>query len=82
LSKSFVKNLVKTPVTTAVTSLVGGIVASKFGFDVIFIAAGALSFIAALLIFMVPELALPPSRKKVEDPEVGMKQRQGTQQPH
>jgi len=68
--------------STAVTSVIGGLVASTFGFDATFIAAGILSFVAALLVFAVPELALPPAKKERQDPVVGMKQRQGTQQTH
>lgn len=65
--------------STAVTSLIGGFVAVKFGFDVTFMAAGILSLVAAILVFMVPEIALPRAKKKTETPEVGMTQRQGTQ---
>jgi len=68
--------------STAATSIIGGFVANTFGFDVVFIAAGILSLVSALLIFAVPELALPPAKKKVEGSEVGMRQRQGTQQIH
>lgn len=68
--------------STAVTSFVGGFVADKFGFDTAFIIAGILSFVSALFIFAVPELALPPAKKKPEEPEIGITQRQGTEQTH
>lgn len=43
----------------AITSFIGGILASKFGFDVTFMIAGWLSIISAGVIFLVPDLVLP-----------------------
>lgn len=48
-------------IAIAVTSFVGSLLASNFGFDVTFIIAGVLSLVAVVIIFVVPDLVLPPS---------------------
>ncbi len=44
---------------SGIMALVGGYVASSFGFQYIFIAAGSLSALAAVVIFLVPDLIIP-----------------------
>ena len=46
-------------VAIAITSFIGGILVSKFGFDVTFMIAGWLSIVSAGVIFIVPDLVLP-----------------------
>ena len=49
--------------SAGVTGFLGGIVAYKFGYGVVFVAAGILAFIAALVLLGAPDLILPkPSR--------------------
>ena len=42
-----------------VTAAVGGILASQFGFNVVFLGAAALSFVAAVVIFFSPDIVFP-----------------------
>lgn len=53
----------------AVTSFVGGWLASNFGFAIAFVIAGTMAIASAFVIFLVPDLVLPPSQKEVEDVE-------------
>ena len=53
-------------VATAASGAVGGIVVTKFGFNVLFIGASALSFLGALLlIFLYPHLAPKKTPSKI-----------------
>jgi len=51
-----------TSMSVAITSFIGGWLASTFGFDITFVIAGTLSVTAAVVIFLVPDLVLPPSK--------------------
>jgi len=51
-------------IAIAITSFIGGILASKLGFDITFMIAGMLSLVSAGIVFLVPDLVLPPSQKK------------------
>jgi MFS family permease len=46
-------------IATGITGLVGGYFAQRFGFNIIFLLAAATSFIAAVFIFIVPDMILP-----------------------
>jgi len=50
-------------ISSGVTGLLGGYVASQYGFDAVFLTASALSFVAAVLIFLVPDFVLPKPNK-------------------
>jgi MFS family permease len=50
-------------VAAGVTGLLGGLIASAFGFMAVFISAGVLSLIAALTLLALPELMLPKPKK-------------------
>jgi MFS family permease len=52
---------------SGIMALVGGYVANSFGFEYIFIAAGSLSALSAVVIFLVPDLIIP-NRHKPEGP--------------
>lgn len=69
-------------VAVGVTSLVGGVIASKFGFDAVFIISGILSFVSAVIIFIVPDLIIPPSKKEIHSVYEGKKHSQSTQTIH
>jgi MFS family permease len=50
-------------IAAGVTGLLGGIIAAVFGFAIVFLAAGILSFVAAFVLMAVPDLILPkPNR--------------------
>lgn len=51
--------------SSGVAGFLGGCLAGRFGFDVVFIGAAALSLLSAILIFSVPELILPRPKKLV-----------------
>lgn len=44
---------------SGVTGFIGAAIANRYGFTSVFLAAGALSFLSALVIFFVPDLILP-----------------------
>lgn len=46
-------------IASGIMALVGGYVANGFGFEYVFIAAGSLSALAAIVIFLVPDLIIP-----------------------
>jgi|SRR3989338_2693657 len=46
-------------VGAGLSAFFGGVIASKFGFPIVFILAGVLSAIAALILMIVPELLFP-----------------------
>ncbi len=48
------------------TGAIGGVIAQAFGFSIVFILAGTFTFIAALIIFAVPDLVFP-RRSNAED---------------
>jgi len=50
-------------VASGVAGFLGAIIAEDFGFNSIFISAFVLSFLAAVIIFLVPDLFLPPPRR-------------------
>jgi MFS family permease len=53
-------------IAAAVAGLLGGILASAFGYFVVFAAAAALSFIAGFVLMAVPDLMLPkPTQKNI-----------------
>lgn len=45
------------------TGLLGGVIAEAWGFSVVFIAGGILSFVAAFILFAVPDLVLPKPKE-------------------
>jgi DHA1 family multidrug resistance protein-like MFS transporter len=47
-----------------VTGLLGGIVANFWGFTAVFIAAGVLSLVAAIILISVPDLVMPKPTKR------------------
>lgn len=51
-------------VATGITGLTGGYIAQQFGFGAIFTMAGILSFVSAVLIFLVPDIIIPGKKKK------------------
>ena len=51
-------------VAIAVSGLLGGIVASYFGFAFTFLVVGTLSFLTMGIILMVPSLILPPPKRR------------------
>ncbi|MEK7507622.1 MAG: MFS transporter, partial [Patescibacteria group bacterium] len=52
-------------VGAGVSAFFGGVIASKFGFPIVFITTGALSALAALILMIVPELLFP--KKTISD---------------
>lgn len=46
-----------------VTGLLSGFVASTFGFDAVFLGAGILSIVSAIIIFLVPDLITAPKKQ-------------------
>ena len=46
-------------VGAGLSAFFGGVIASKFGFPIVFISAGVLSAFAALMLMIVPELLFP-----------------------
>ncbi|MDD4930760.1 MAG: MFS transporter [Candidatus Colwellbacteria bacterium] len=54
-------------IATGVTGILGGYIAQDFGFSPIFFLAGMASFVAAVLIFIVPEMILP-GKKSIPTP--------------
>lgn len=50
-------------IATGVTGFLGGLIANTFGFAWIFVAAGLFSLMAAFVIWLVPDLLLPPAKK-------------------
>jgi MFS family permease len=55
-------------IATGVTGLVGGYFAQRLGFNFIFLLAAAASFIAAILVFIVPDMIIPG--RKAEKPVI------------
>ncbi|MEK9183508.1 MAG: MFS transporter [Patescibacteria group bacterium] len=53
------------------TGLLSGVLVQSFGFVAIFFIAAALSLLAAIIIVLVPEIALPPRDSKVGEHMVG-----------
>lgn len=50
---------------SGVTGFLGGYLAARFGFNLVFIGVGAMSLTAALLVFSAPELILPKPPKPI-----------------
>lgn len=50
-------------IATGITGLLGGLIANAFGFAWIFVGAGILSLVSVLIIWLVPDLILPPAKK-------------------
>lgn len=50
------------------TALFGGFIAQSFGFTLLFLGAGVLSLVAALIIFLVPDVILPASKNPIKLP--------------
>ena len=46
-------------------AFIGGALANKYGFDIVFILASVLSFFSALLLLMAPDLILPKANIKI-----------------
>ena len=65
-------------ITVAFTSFIGGWSASRFGFDVTFIAAGVLSLVAAGIVFVVPDLVLPTPSSETKSSELQSRHRPPT----
>lgn len=62
---------------TAASGAIGGIIVTKFGFNVLFIGASALSFLGALsLIFLYPHLASKKTPSKITMADVKSRQQQ------
>ena len=62
---------------TAASGAIGGIVVTKFGFDILFIGASALSFLGALsLLFLYPYLASKKTPSKITIADVKSRQQQ------
>lgn len=65
-------------VASGITGLLGGIVAETWGYTAVFLSAGILSFIAAFVLFVAPDLILPkPYRGETpliehKEPEIGV----------
>jgi len=51
-------------IATGITGAVGGYLAVRFGFNAIFIAAGITSFVAAVIVFLVPDIVFPGKKYK------------------
>lgn len=66
-------------VSIGVTSIVGGSLASSFGFDTVFVISGILSFVSAIVVFIVPDLIFPRTGKEVHTVEEGRRHIQSTQ---
>ena len=47
-------------ISAGVSGFLGGLLANTFGFTATFVLGGALSFISAIVLLMVPDLMLPP----------------------
>ena len=45
------------------SGFLGGLLAADFGFDITFTVAGALSLLSAFVVFLVPDLVLPPAKR-------------------
>lgn len=62
---------------TAASGAIGGIIVTKFGFNVLFVGASALSFLGALsLIFLYPHLAQKKTPPKITMADVKSRQQQ------
>ena len=54
----------------ATSSILGGVVASAFGFNTIFIASGVLSLASAVIVFFVPDLVVPRTKGEINLPAI------------
>lgn len=50
-------------VATGVAGLFGGLIANAYGFAWVFVGAGVLSLVSVLIVWLVPDLILPPAKK-------------------
>jgi MFS family permease len=53
-------------IASGVTGFLGGIIAENWGFTLVFVLAGLLAFVAALILFAVPDLVLPKPTKALD----------------
>lgn len=58
-------------VASGITGYLGSLAVQRFGYSFIFIAAAALSLIAAIIIFLVPDIILPSQKRLKSVPDVG-----------
>lgn len=54
---------------TGLTGLIGGLIADKFGFHILFTLVGVFSCIAAAIIFIVPDMILPGRKRSSAEPQ-------------
>jgi hypothetical protein len=65
-------------IASGITGLLGGIVAEVWGYTAVFLSAGVLSFIAAVVLLAAPDLILPkpnrgtPALIEHKEPEIGV----------
>jgi len=58
-------------VAIGITSVIGGALASTFGFDVTFVVFGTLALLSAVVVFFVPDLVFPPENKEEQSVHIG-----------